>query len=192
MNLFYRKKTLNNNLVGVVLDNQDVVSKNNKNATEYLKNDSIVGFNIELSKNDKIPEGRLYPTNDLIEFINSKLSHSINIEYDGFVVGEVIECDKIPDTHLSKTKVDINSKILDIVCGASNVKKGLLVAVATIGTLMPSGLVIKPSKLKGFDSNGMLCSQKELNLVGFNENGIIELDNKYKKGDIFKKMYANL
>ena len=92
------------------------------------------------------------------------------------VFGKVLECEKHPDADkLNVCKVDIGSTTRQIVCGASNVRAGLTVVVATIGAEMPGGLVIKPVKLRGVDSEGMICSATEIGLEDCQE-GIIELD----------------
>ncbi|WP_151900675.1 phenylalanine--tRNA ligase subunit beta [Sulfurimonas hydrogeniphila] len=92
------------------------------------------------------------------------------------VFGKVLECEKHPDADkLNICQVDIGSCIRQIVCGASNVRAGLHVVVATIGAVMPSGLVIKPVKLRGVDSEGMICSASEIGLPDLGK-GIMELD----------------
>ncbi len=78
------------------------------------------------------------------------------------VIGEVIYCEKHPDSdHLHITKVDIGSEVLDIVCGAPNVRKGLKVIVAKAGAVLPHG-EIKKGMIRGQESNGMLCALNEL------------------------------
>lgn len=80
------------------------------------------------------------------------------------VIGEVLECSDHPDSdHLHVCKVDVKDEILDIVCGAPNVRKGLKVIVAKAGTTLPGG-VIKKGVIRGCESNGMLCSIAELGL----------------------------
>ena len=80
------------------------------------------------------------------------------------VVGEVKECEMHPDSdHLHVCKVDVGTEILDIVCGAPNVRKGLKVIVALDGAELPGG-TIKRGKIRGQESNGMLCSMAELGL----------------------------
>jgi len=102
------------------------------------------------------------------------------------VFGKVLECEKHPDADkLNICKVDIGSATRQIVCGASNVRAGLSVAVATIGAVMPGGMAIKPVKLRGIDSEGMICSSSELGLPDTGK-GIMELDEsigKFKLGD---------
>ncbi len=88
----------------------------------------------------------------------------------------MLECEPHPDADkLSVCQVDIGSSIRQIVCGAKNVRAGLSVAVATVGAEMPGGLKIKPVKLRGVDSAGMICSSTELGLPKL-EDGIMELD----------------
>ncbi len=92
-----------------------------------------------------------------------------------FVVARVIETEKVPDTKLSFNKVDDGSgTLLEVVCGAPNVKAGALYPFARSGTMMPAGFKIEKKKIRGFTSNGMLCSAAELGL-GEDHAGILEL-----------------
>lgn len=97
-------------------------------------------------------------------------------EFSGVVVGEVVECGPHPDADkLQVTKVEAGTgELLDIVCGAPNCRKGLKVAVAVVGAVLPGDFKIKKAKLRGQPSHGMLCSFKELGLIDEHE-GIIEL-----------------
>lgn len=96
---------------------------------------------------------------------------------DGVVVGRVLDVDKHPNADkLSLTRVDVGNGTLDIVCGAPNVKAGQLVPVATIGTVMPGGFEIKKAKIRGQESNGMICSRSELGFEKEKSPGIWELD----------------
>ena len=96
---------------------------------------------------------------------------------DNLLVGQVTHVEKHPDAdRLNLTKVDIGAdEPLSIVCGASNVREGLLVAVATVGAKLPNGLKIKKAKVRGVESFGMLCSASELGLEE-SSDGLIELD----------------
>lgn len=86
------------------------------------------------------------------------------LEATKLVVGEVKECKMHPDSdHLHVCKVDVGSEILDIVCGAPNVREGLKVIVALDGAELPGG-TIKKGMIRGQVSNGMLCSMAELGL----------------------------
>ena len=99
---------------------------------------------------------------------------------EGLVIGQVIDCQKHPDADkLSVTKVDVGQEnYLDIVCGASNIKEGQKVIVATVGaTLYPTvgeSFVIKRSKIRGAVSEGMICAEDEIGL-GTSHDGIIVL-----------------
>ncbi len=78
------------------------------------------------------------------------------------VIGEILESDDIPDTHLHATKTKISeNEILDIVCGAPNCRKGLKVIVALNGCELPGG-TITTKPVRGYESNGMICSLSEL------------------------------
>ncbi len=80
------------------------------------------------------------------------------------VIGEVLECIPHPDSdHLHVCKVDVKTEILQIVCGAPNVRVGLKVIVALAGAELPGG-TIKKGMIRGQESNGMLCAMSELGL----------------------------
>ena len=80
------------------------------------------------------------------------------------VIGEVKECEMHPDSdHLHVCKVDVGTEVLDIVCGAPNVRKGLKVIVALVGAKLPE-ITIKKGNIRGQESNGMLCSMLELGM----------------------------
>lgn len=106
---------------------------------------------------------------------------------EGVVVGEVLTCEKHPDADkLKVTTVAIgDAEPLQIVCGAPNVAAGQKVIVATVGcTLYPNpeeAFKIKASKIRGVESNGMLCAEDELGL-GKSHDGILVLDNALKIG----------
>jgi phenylalanyl-tRNA synthetase beta chain len=91
------------------------------------------------------------------------------------LIGEVLEVAPHPDADkLRITKVSIGAEILQIVCGAANVRVGLRIPVATVGAELPNGLKIKEAKLRGVESFGMLCSEAELGLAE-TANGLMEL-----------------
>lgn len=84
----------------------------------------------------------------------------------GVVVGHVLECEPHPNADkLRKCLVDIGEgEPVQIICGAPNVAKGQKVAVAKAGAVLPGGLKIKRAKLRGEESNGMICSLQELGI----------------------------
>jgi phenylalanyl-tRNA synthetase beta chain len=97
------------------------------------------------------------------------------------VVGKIIDFEKHPNADkLSVCKVDNGKAILDIVCGAKNVKKDALIALAGIGAVLPDGLAIKQAELRGVQSYGMLCSSTELGLPKLND-GIMIFDSSVEK-----------
>ncbi|HIL91499.1 MAG TPA: phenylalanine--tRNA ligase subunit beta [Cycloclasticus sp.] len=99
-------------------------------------------------------------------------------EFTGVVVGQVLSVEPHPNADkLRLCKVSIgDADALDIVCGASNVRVDLCIPVATVGAVLPGDFKIKPSKLRGEPSNGMLCSEQELGLAD-SADGLMELPN---------------
>lgn len=89
---------------------------------------------------------------------------SLGAELENVVVGKVLTCREHENSdHLHVCTVDVGEeKPLQIVCGAPNVKEGLLVPVAKIGAKLPGGHEIKRGKLRGVESEGMLCSGPEI------------------------------
>lgn len=105
---------------------------------------------------------------------------------NGVVIGEVLTCEQHPDAdRLKVTTVSVGNETLQIVCGAPNVAAGQKVIVATVGcTLYPNPeepFKIKSSKIRGVESNGMLCAEDELGL-GKGHDGILVLDNSVQVG----------
>lgn len=93
----------------------------------------------------------------------------------GIVVARVLTRDKHPQAdRLSVCTVQAGDQTLQVVCGAPNVQAGKLYPFATLGTKMPDGLEIKPAKLRGVESSGMLCSARELQLSE-EASGLLEL-----------------
>ena len=109
-------------------------------------------------------------------------------DLEGFVIAKIIEITQHPNAdRLKICKVKIEDKEFSVVCGASNVKEGLKVVFAPIGTVIPSsGLVLKKKNIRGYTGEGMLCSHEEL---GFEENssGIIELSDEAPEGKIYSE-----
>ena len=125
---------------------------------------------------------------DIGEISSEKLAatlNSIGLEVDahdkislskGVVVGLVKSKHRHENSdHLNVCEVDVGEQSLQIVCGAKNVEAGQYVAVSLIGAVLPSGLEIKPAKLRGVESFGMICSATELGLAKTND-GIMVLD----------------
>ncbi len=112
-------------------------------------------------------------------------------DFAGVVVGKILEIKKHPNADkLQLVKVDVGEKILDIVCGAHNISVGDHVPVATVGTDLGGGFVIKEAEIRGEKSFGMLCALDELGL-GEDHSGILLLDKKTKIGMPFADTLAN-
>ena len=111
------------------------------------------------------------------------------INATNLVIGEVLECDMHPDSdHLHVCKVNVGKEVLQIVCGAPNVRKGLKVIVALAGAELPGGVKIKKGNIRGVESNGMICSIAELGLESKflkpeDKEGIHELPEEAKVGE---------
>lgn len=102
--------------------------------------------------------------------------HEVIRVANGVVVGYVEKCEKHPDADkLNVCQVNVGNEVRQIVCGASNVREGIYIALATVGAELPGGLKIKEAKLRGVDSHGMICSSKEIGLPSMGE-GIMILD----------------
>ena len=112
----------------------------------------------------------------------------LGAELEGVVVGSVSSIRPHPNADkLVLCQVDVDDTAeLQIVCGAPNVREGMLAPVATIGATLPIGLTIKSAKLRGETSQGMLCSEKEL---GLSEDaaGLMELPTDIPLGTPFSE-----
>ncbi|KXI22054.1 phenylalanine--tRNA ligase subunit beta [Photobacterium sanguinicancri] len=108
--------------------------------------------------------------------------------FTGVKVGQVVSCEQHPDADkLRVTKVDVGAEeLLDIVCGASNCRLGIKVAVATVGAVLPGDFKIKKAKLRGQPSHGMLCSFSELG-IDVESDGILELAESAVLGTDFRE-----
>ncbi|MEO5617501.1 MAG: phenylalanine--tRNA ligase subunit beta [Candidatus Eisenbacteria bacterium] len=96
-------------------------------------------------------------------------------DFPGIVVARVLEVQKHPNADkLSLCRVDGGAGELRVVCGAPNVRAGMVVPLATVGAKLPGGITIKKSKIRGEDSEGMLCSARELQLSE-DHQGIFDL-----------------
>ena len=85
---------------------------------------------------------------------------------DGIVIAEIVNYAKHPNAdRLSLCEINYgNSNYISVICGAPNVKIGLKTALAKVGQSLPDGTKIKKTKIRGIESNGMLCSAAEISL----------------------------
>ncbi|ALD66782.1 YtpR family tRNA-binding protein [Spiroplasma cantharicola] len=175
MKLFI-KYIRNFNTIAVILSNKKVTeTKTDSNLAVLFHNQEIAGFNI-LNFNSKqnfyLEDKRLQQK---IRPILKQYFGDIKFEKQ-FIIAKITECEKIPETHLSKCKVNTGKEEIQIICGAKNARKDIYTTLATIDSWMPDGSQIKAGKLKGLDSFGMLCSAKELEINDekYNKDGIME------------------
>lgn len=130
---------------------------------------------------------------DLKELAVKITKAGINIEkvitnhIDNLVIGKVVDCVDHPNSdHLHVCQVNVGNELVQIVCGASNVRKGLKVIVALPGAVLPGNFVIQKGKIRDVESNGMLCALFELGLEEKTEEnynkGICELPSEAKVG----------
>lgn len=200
--LFYNYKLMGDVLM-IVFDNESIPTHKDveDNVVKIYYNDKLIGINIfEFSEVVKIKSNGLItlPNTALIDIINDILkNHNIEcLPYkteSGFKIGKILSVEEHPEsTHLHLLKVDVGNEVLDIVCGAQNVAVNAVVVVATIGTTMFDGTVIKPGKLLGEASNGMCCSERELNLTeDQTKRGLLLLDDSYEIGSDFFNILKN-
>lgn len=193
------KLTYNNAHVGDVLlvslkSGKSPSYTHHDGVTVIKDNDEIIGVNI-FNASDKFDLEKdvvnVTPTEAHVDKINEILTAAgeAQIEADlspKFVVGYVSEKSQHPDADkLNVCQVDVGDGSLKIVCGAPNVDAGQKVVVAQVGAWMPDGMYIKPSKLRGIESNGMICSKTELNLEDDGIDGIYVLSDDYEVGQSF-------
>ena len=129
-----------------------------------------------------------------LEVEGNTIYESILGSLEGVVVGKVLKCAKHPNAdRLKITQVDVGDKnLLQIVCGASNVTEGAKVPVALVGTTLyddkNQSFKILKSKIRGEISEGMICSEKELQL-GESHEGIMILDEIHSVGKKCSEIY---
>ena len=118
--------------------------------------------------------------------------NKVRTTFKNVVIGYVEKCKKHPDSdHLRICEVNIGEKSnIEIICGAPNIRKDIFVPVAPIGSSLDNGkFKIKKIKLRGVISNGMICSEKELN-IGDDHQGIMILNTcESNIGKLFEKVY---
>ncbi|MEN6463620.1 MAG: phenylalanine--tRNA ligase subunit beta [Syntrophaceae bacterium] len=114
----------------------------------------------------------------------------IKPEFTGVVVGKIISLAKHPDADkLSLCEVSTGREVLPIVCGAPNTAIGQKVPLAQVGAVLPGGFKVKSSKIRGVQSEGMLCSEEELG-IGSDNTGIMVLPEEFAPGDDLSRSEA--
>ena len=138
-----------------------------------------------LKKYVKIPDE--VSNEELIRLIGARLVEVEGVidethKYDKIYVVRVESCEKIPETHLTLCQINVgSSELVQVVCGAPNVRAGMLAAWIAPGAIVPASVhedapfVIGKRKMRGFESNGMLAGADELDF-GDDHSGIVEID----------------
>lgn len=197
----YNKEHVGDVLLVIVEDDKGqenrVERKGNVSRVTVAENGEVVAWNIfdaSTILGEITGVGQVELTGEQIEKLNQELkkagfAESLAMDtVPKIVVGFVKSCKKHPDSdHLSITQTEVdNGEILQIVCGALNIKAGQKVVVAKPGAMMPDGLLIWPGVLRGVESFGMICSASELRLPDAPaKKGILELPFDAVVGEIF-------
>ena len=126
----------------------------------------------------------------MIGLESEKVSNFSHI--DGIIVGEILNVSKHPNADkLSLCKVNNGKDTISVVCGASNVDTNQKIAFAPVGTTLPGNLTIKKVKIRGEVSEGMICSEKELE-ISEEHDGIMVLNDSAKIGSTFSNYLESL
>ena len=157
----------------------------------------LVSLN-EIKKLVKIPSD--VDTEWLVKLIGSRLVEvegTIDLakKYKGIKIVEVVECEAIPETHLHLCQINAGTgSNIQVVCGAPNVRKGMLAVWLQPGCIVPQtyggeNFELGVRKMRGYESNGMLAGLDEIDL-GDDHSGIVEIDPKFAKaGDDFAEKF---
>lgn len=186
----YHAFYINDDLI-IRIKNKPTTSYEKKgNVVALYNGDELVGYNIFNYQDSNLEQGLVKLNQGIHENINNILSSEDlpTLELDiqpKFVVGYVESLEKHPEsTKLNIAQVDLGNEKTQIVCGAANIAQGQKVVVALVGAVLKDGLWIAPGKLLKVDSNGMICSLKELGLATESQ-GIHVLDDSYQVGEAF-------
>ncbi len=198
LHAFYNLENIGDILL-VRLSSQRQVTRHEriKDLCVLYHQDEVIGYNLfQASKYiSDLSSYQVKITPEFVSELNAILKEykqkEVESDYDDHIkVGHVVEIEEHPDSdHMHICQVDVGNEVLQIVCGAPNVEKDQYVVVALENAVMPSGLVIKPSALRGINSKGMLCSARELNLPNApQKRGILVLNkDEYQIGKSFFK-----
>ncbi|MFK3938280.1 YtpR family tRNA-binding protein [Alkalihalobacillus sp. NPDC078783] len=201
MNVFYNLKGIGDTLL-ISLSNNEVAEQSYERTGNIARiydvhSNKTIGYNVFNASAFGVIEdsGVVELTDSMKSLVQSAFSkEGMTFSFDGadqptFVVGYVTSKEKHPNADkLGICQVDVGNETLQIVCGAPNVEAGQKVVVALVGAVMPSGLQIKQASLRGVESNGMICSAKELNLPDApEEKGILVLEDSHEAGQPFTR-----
>lgn len=185
----YHAFYVNNDLLIRIKNKECTSYKKEGNISILYNGEEVIGYNI-LDFPVKLESGLVKLTDEINNEVNKQLQiiNHDELEIDDnnyFVIGYIKEIEKHPESKkLNICQVDIGESVNQIVCGASNVDAGQKVVVAKVGAVLFDGTWIKKGNLMKAESNGMICSSKELALTK-ESNGILVLDDTYNVGEPF-------
>lgn len=197
---FYNQQAVGDTLMLLKkeLDREAVATETKGNVTRIFDKHTgeTAAYNVFQISDTVTPSGNgpVELTQSEVEEVNNLIriaGFSDHIEVDRspkFVVGYVRECVPHEDSdHLSVTQTEVdNGEVLQIVCGAANIRQGQKVVVAKPGAVMPDGLIIWPGELRGVASHGMICSARELKVANpSGRKGILVLPEDTETGSAF-------
>ncbi|SDB93978.1 tRNA-binding protein [Pelagirhabdus alkalitolerans] len=199
MDVFYNRNGIGDVLViPIKTGNRDDIKSDQFGDVTVIRDtesEEVLGYNLfKASTYLDLSDGKHQITESFLEKINdvfksNGVDHSLDLDLSPkFVVGYVQSVEQHENADKLKcTQVDLGDEVTQIVCGAPNIAEGQHVVVAKVGAIMPSGMEIKATNLRGVDSFGMICSQKELGLPNApEEKGIYVLDENRKAGEVFE------
>lgn len=178
--------------------NQTETKKDNVVQITNEKSGQLIGYNV-LAASEVLPElkeqnGNITLTAEQVATLNDHIKSAgfdKLLEYSDkphFQVGYVEKMVDHPKSdHLHIATVDFGNEKRQIVCGSVNLRANIKVVAATVGTMMPNGKLIWPGKLLGVESDGMICTPRELGLKNApNKPGCLILDDDFaENGDAF-------
>lgn len=187
----------------IVMVKPDVLKQSSEKHGDVVRifnsqTDETIGynfFNVSKTLTGLNGRGQVLLTDDQVKLLNNLLCEVgftdllVEDQTPKFVVGYVEQMEEHPDSdhlHVTHTRVN-NDQVLQIVCGAPNIAQGQLVVVAKEGAMMPTGTMIWNGKLRGVESDGMICSARELGLPNApQKRGILVLpSDEYHVGEEF-------
>ncbi|QFX92545.1 YtpR family tRNA-binding protein [Fructilactobacillus fructivorans] len=162
------------------------------------KDGKVVGYNIfdasEVLNDLKSKNGQVELSTADVKKLNNKLNQAgfkekLPFKSDPkFIVGYVEKMEDHPKSdhlHVTQTRVQ-NDKVLQLVSGSPNMQQGIKVVVAEVGAMMPNGQIIWPGELRGVESDGMICSGRELRIPNAPDRpGALILPDSYQVGEPF-------
>lgn len=117
-------------------------------------------------------------------------SEYVGKHFESVVAARIEKIERHPNAEkLNLATIFDGKETITVVCGAPNIEEGQVIPYAPLGTELPGGFVIKPAKIRGVESCGMLCSEVELG-IGGDHSGILQLDRSIVPGTSMKELFG--